>query len=173
LVGFNLFLRKEFEMVILQIISSILLGVLLMNMLAKTRPLMAARLPGKSHTVIPLSLIAKIWLHRSSLLALLTGSVFGVLAGWLPLNIAEMVGIFALVILLMPMQFTITSQGVGVGRASFYPWSDFSGFKVKKSSIDLSHPSQFGRLTLFVKPAEMNNVLKYIEHHIKVSTLNA
>jgi hypothetical protein len=159
-------------MVILQVVSNILIAIMLMNMLAKARPLLRVPMPGKTHAMIPAGLVSKLFIYRFSLSTLLTGCVFGVTAGWLPLNIAEMVGVFVVVILLMPMQFTFTSQGVGIGKASFYPWSDFSGFKAKGSRLELAHPSKFGRLMLFIKPAEMGAVLRHVAQHIKIQSSN-
>lgn len=160
-------------MVILQIIGSLLIVFLLMSMLAKARPLMRLNMPGKTLQTIPLGFLPKFQLHRSSLLALLTGCVFGVVAGWLPLNIAEMVGAFALVILIVPMQYTITTKGIGVGQVVFHPWSEFSGFKTGKRSLELANSDPLGRLTLFIKPAEVDSVLQYVERHVKVQSSNS
>ncbi len=159
-------------MAILQMISFFLIAVLLLSMMAKARPWKKVEMPGKTLQTIPLGFLPRMLTHRSSLMALLTGCVLSVAAGWLPLNIAGMVISFALVVLLMPMQYTLTTQGVAVGNGIFHPWSDFSGFKAGKSSLQLANPSISGRLTLFVKPAEMDNVLKYVQRHVKVRSSN-
>ncbi len=153
-------------MIILQMISFLLIALLLMSMMAKARPWKKLSMPGKTLQTVPLGFLSRLRTHRSNLMALLTGCVFGLLAGWLPLNIAAMVGAIALVVVLMPMRYTLTTKGVAVGEMSFRPWSDFSGFKANQTSLELAHPSSFGRLTLFIKPAEIGNVLKYIERHI-------
>jgi hypothetical protein len=153
-------------MFILSIIGYIMIALLLMSMLAKARPKIKDPMPGKALTNLSMGLPSRFQLHRSSLLALLTGIVFGVLTGWLPLSTAAIVGAFAVITILLPMRYTFTTKGVGVGEGIFYPWSDFSGFVVKGSSLKLDHPSLFGRLTLFIKPAEMNNVLQYVERYV-------
>ena len=153
-------------MAILQTLSFIMIAVLLLNMMAKARPWKKLSMPGKPLQTIPLGFLSRLRTHGSSLMALLTGCALGLLAGWLPASIAAMVGAFALVILFMPMRYTLTTKGVAVGEMSFRPWSDFSGFKAHKASLELAHPSFLGRLTLFVRPAEMDNVLKYVERHI-------
>ena len=76
-------------------------------------------------------------------------------------------------ILLIPMRYTLTTKGVAVGDGIFRSWSDFSGFKAGKTRLQLAASSKFGRLTLFVKPAEMDNVLKYVERYIKVQSSNS
>jgi len=157
---------------ILQLVTFILIAVLLMSMMAQARPWKKTPPPGKPLQSIPVGFLPRVLTYRSSLLALLTGCVFAILAGWLPLNMAAIVASFALVILLMPMRYTLTTKGVAVGDAMFRPWSDFSGFKAGKSKLELANPSKFGRLTLFVKPAEMDNVLKYVERHVKVQSSN-
>jgi len=158
---------------ILQIISSILMIFLLMSMMAKARPFRKLQMPGKPLHTLPVGLQSKILIHRSSLMALLTGCIFGVLGGWLPLSIAQMIVFFTVAILIFPMKYTLTTKGVAVGNAFFHSWSDFSGFSAGKSSLKLAHPDSFGRLTLSVKPAEMGNVLKYVERHIKVQSSNS
>jgi hypothetical protein len=87
--------------------------------------------------------------------------------GWLPISTAGTVGTLALFTIFLPMQFTFTTQGVRLGDGIFYPWHDFSGFIAKEKSLELTHPSFFGRLTSFVQPAEMTNVLQYVERYVR------
>jgi hypothetical protein len=155
-------------MLFLQIATFIMLALLLLSMMAKARPWAKAPLPGKPLQTISLGFLSRLLAYRSSLLALLSGCLLATLAGWLPLNLAAMIAAFALVILLIPMRYTLTSQGIAVGDGIFRSWSDFSGFKAGKSSLQLAAPSNFGRLTLFVKPAEMDNLLKYAQRYIKI-----
>lgn len=159
-------------MMIIQVISFMFIGLLLMSMMAKVRSYRKPVLPGKVLQTVPLGFLPKVLLHRSALLALVTGMVFGVVGGWMAPNLAALTILFALGILLMPMRYTLTTKGVAVGQGTFYEWGDFSGFKVGKSSLELAHPSLFGRLTLFVKPTEIDNVLKYVQRHVRVSSSN-
>jgi hypothetical protein len=160
-------------MLFLQIATFIMLALLLLSMMAKARPWAKAPLSGRPLQTIPLGFLFRLLAYRSSLLALLTGCALSYLAGWLPLNLAAMVAAFALIILLVPMRYTLTTQGIAVGDGIFRPWSDFSGFKAGKSSLQLAGASNFGRLTLFVKPAEMDNVLKHAQRHIKIQSSNS
>ena len=73
-------------MVILTLIGYIMIALLLMSMLAKARPKIKEPAPGKALKTIPMGLPSRFQLHRSSLLALLTGIVFGVITGWLPIE---------------------------------------------------------------------------------------
>jgi hypothetical protein len=153
-------------MVILSYIGYIMIALLLMSMVAKARPKVKEPAPGKALKSIPMGLPSRFLLHRSTLFALLTGIMFGVVAGWLPLSMAGIIGVVAVITLLLPMHYTFTTKGVAVGEGIFYPWRDFSGFIAKGSSLRLDHPSLFGRLTLFIKPAEMGSVLKYVELYV-------
>jgi hypothetical protein len=157
---------------ILQVLSSLLMIFLLMSMMAKARPFRKLHMPGKPLHTLPVGFQSKLQMHRSSLMALLTGGVFGVAGGWLPLNIVQMFALFTLAILIFPMKYTLTTKGVAVGNAVFHSWSDFSGFSAGKSSLKLAHPDSFGRLTLSVKPAEMPSVLKFVERHIAIPSTN-
>ena len=152
---------------ILTLISYLLIALLLMNMLAKARPRITEALPGKRLKRLPMGLVSRFQMQRSSLLALLMGLVFGMATGWLPASTAVIVGGLAILTVLLPMQYIFTTQGIGLGEGVFYPWRDFSGFVAGEKRLELTHPSAFGKLTLFVKPAEMTSVLSYVERYVK------
>jgi hypothetical protein len=153
-------------MVILSYIGYIMIALLLMSMLAKARPKIKEPVPGKALKSIPMGLPSRFLLHRSAFFALLTGIVFGIVTGWLPLSSAGIISAVAIVAIFLPMRYTFTTKGVAVGEGIFYPWKEFSGFIARGSRLKLDHPSFFGRLTLFIKPAEMGSVLKYVELYV-------
>lgn len=151
---------------ILPLISFALLAMILMSMLAKTRPYSKTVLPGKTLMVTIMSLLSKLWLHRFGLSALVTGLGFTSLAGWLPLYLVYMVAAFAMVILLMPMKMTLTSQGLALGDGIYRPWKEFTGIKQKGSSLQLQNKSVFSKIVLFINPEQNQQTFKYIENHI-------
>lgn len=153
----------------LPIISLILIALMLMNMLAKSRPISKAFLPGKTLKVVPLSILSRIWIHRFGLSALITGLVLSYLAGWLPVNLIGMIAAFALVIVLLPMRLILTSQGLGIGDSMYMPWNRFSGLKINKLSVELENASFLQRIVLFLRSQEKQEVLKLIENHIPAS----
>jgi hypothetical protein len=153
-------------MYILSLIGYIMIALLLMSMMAKARPRIKEPAPGKTLTNVPMRLASRFQLQRSSFMALVTGVVFGLLAGWLTWSSAGIVMAIALTTVLLPMRYTFTTKGISLGDAAFYPWNGFSGFTTKGSSLKLNHPSFFGRLTLFMKPAEMSTVLTYVERYV-------
>jgi hypothetical protein len=152
---------------VLTLISYLLIALLLMNMMAKARPRVQGPMPGKKLKTLPMGFVSRFQLQRSSLLALLMGIVFGTATGWLSISTAGIVVVLALITTILPMHYTFTSQGVGLGNGIFYRWQDFSGFIAKEKRLDLTHPSFFGRLTLFVKPADMTSVLQYVERYVR------
>lgn len=154
----------------LTFISYLLIVLLLMNMMAKARPRGKEAMPGKKLQSLPMGFLSRIQLHRSSLLALLVGIVFGIGTGWLPFSTAAIVGGLALLTIFLPMQYTLTTKGVALGTGIFYPWNEFSGFVAKEKSLQLTHPSFFGRITLFVKPADMTHVLQHVQRYVRTST---
>ena len=156
----------------LPLISFVLLAMILMSMLAKTRPYSKTALPGKTLIVTPLSILSKLWLHRFGLSALITGLAFTSLAGWLPINMVYLVAAFALVILLMPMKMTLTSQGLALGDGIYRPWKEFSGVKQNKARLELINRSLFTRVVLFLNPARNQQTLKLIENHIPANLRN-
>lgn len=150
----------------LSLIGYLMIILLLMSMLAKARPKIKEPAPGKALKTLPMGLPSRFQLHRSSLLALLTGILFGVFTGWLSIDSAAIIGVIAVITIFLPMRYTFTTKGIALGEGMFYPWSDFSGYMAKGSSLKFDHPSFFRRLTLFIKPAEMNNVLEYVERYV-------
>ncbi len=154
-------------MYILSLIGYVMIALLLMSMLAKARPRIKEPAPGKALKNLPMGLSSRFQVQRSSFMALLTGIVFGVVTGWLPLSMAGIVAAVALTTIFLPMRYTFTTKGISVGDGAFYPWNGFTGYVAKGSSLKLDHPSFFGRLTLFIKPAEMNNVLEYVERYVR------
>ena len=151
----------------LSLIGYVMIGLLLMSMMARARPRIKEPAPGKPLKNIPMGLASRFLLQRSSFLALATGLVFGLLTGWINLSTAGIVTAIALTTILLPMRYTFTTKGISVGDGAFYPWKGFSGFAATEARLKLNHPSLFGRLTLFVKPAEMGNVLEYVERYIR------
>jgi hypothetical protein len=151
----------------LTLMSYLLIALLLMNMMAKARPRVKDPMPGRKLKTLPMSFASRFQLQRSSLFALLLGVAFGTSTGWLPVSTAGIVGVLAMVTILLPMQYTFTTQGVGLGKGIFYRWKDFSGFVAKAKRLDLTHSSFFGRLTLFVKPADMSYVLQCVEQYVR------
>ena len=154
-------------MFVLSLIGYIMIALLLMSMLAKARPKIKEPAPGKALKTLPMGFLSRFQLHRSSLFALLTGIIFGIVTGWLPLSFAGIVGAIAIITIFIPMRYTFTTKGVALGDGMFYPWNGFSGFVANGSRLKFNHPSLFGRITLFVKPAEMNNVLETVERYVK------
>jgi hypothetical protein len=126
---------------ILTFISYAMIALLLMNMMARARPRVKQAMPGKKLQTLPMGVLSRVQLQRSSLLALLMGTVFGVSTGWLPFSTAAIVGAIALLTVFLPMQYTFTTKGVALGAGIFYPWNEFSGFVAREKSLELRHPS--------------------------------
>ncbi|HND49345.1 MAG TPA: hypothetical protein PLL95_12340, partial [Anaerolineales bacterium] len=122
---------------------------------------------GKALKSLPMGLASRFRLQRSSIMALLTGIVFGVVTGWLSLSTAGIVIAVALATIFLPMQYTFTTKGIALGQGMFYPWSDFSGFTSKGSTLQFERSSVFGGLTVSIASTEVDTVLKYAERYIE------
>lgn len=151
----------------LSIVGYIMIALLLMNMMAKARPQIKEPMPGKALKSLPMGLASRFRLQRSSIMALLTGIVFGVVTGWLSLSTAGIVIAVALATIFLPMQYTFTTKGIALGQGMFYPWSDFSGVTTKGSALQFERSSVFGGLTVSIASTEVDTVLKYAERYIE------
>jgi hypothetical protein len=157
-------------MMILALFGYLLIAMILMAMLARTRPYRRMEVPGRILAAYPLTLWQKILFHRSSLMALGFAVFFGSVFQWLPNPFGWMIAAFAGVILLMPMQYRLTTDGVAFGEAAFRPWSEFTGVAADTKGLRLDHPSRFGRLTLPVPPARMDNVITQVRRHLSTTS---
>ena len=153
-------------MFILPFISFILIALLLMMMFAKVRPWGKVQPPGKVLKTVPMGWQARVQVHRSTLLALGFVLVFGTTTGWLPTSLAFMIGAFSLVMLLIPMRYTFTSQGVAIGEAMFRAWDEFTGIRTLSNRVELQHPQWIGRLTLFVDPGQLESVTEKVSRKL-------
>ncbi len=144
---------------LLPLLNVILIAVLIMFMLTQAHPWFRAKTSGKVLKSVALSFWQRVRFHRNSLLALAMGITLGLAGGWLPPRLGLFAAGFALAILVLPMSYTFTTQGIAVGTAIFRPWEEFSHIHRKPSGVILEHSSFFGRLTLFIKPAELDSVL--------------
>jgi hypothetical protein len=160
-------------MPLLPILSFAMLAMLLMNMLAKTRPYSKTNLTGKTLKVMPLSLLSRVWVHRFGLSAMITGLALVYLTGWLPTSLIGMMAAFALVIVLMPMKLTLTSQGLALGESTSLHWNEIKQLKIKKSSLELEQSSFLRRIKLFLKPGDKEQIAQLIVHHIPAALPNA
>ncbi len=145
-------------------------GVILVTMLVKARPFVRVTLPGKVLAKVPLNFWQKIMVHRVSLYSLGAVLILGLLAGWVSGLFEWIMLIVAFAILLLPMNYTFTTQGVAVGDAIFRTWDEFVGYDVRGSHIVLQHPSPFSSLTLFVTSVEREKVLTYITRRIQTKS---
>jgi hypothetical protein len=150
-------------MFIFPLFSFLLLILLLTSMMAKAKPWRKLEKPGKTLKTLPMGLWARIQIHRSALLAIGFALAFGLSAGWMQPSLGFIIGAFTVVMLFLPMQYTLTSEGVALGESNFRAWSEFSGMRALKGQVVLDHPQWLGRLTLFVNPSEMESVTKKIK----------
>jgi hypothetical protein len=146
----------------LSLISLILIGVLLMTMLTRAHPWIKAHQEGKVLKTVRLSVLQRLLIHQRTLLALVMGITLGLVLGWLPTSLAVFASVIAIAIVFLPMQYTFTTKGVSVGQAIFRPWKEFTGIVPRRNRVIMDHPSYLGRLTLFIKPAEIDSVLVQI-----------
>ena len=156
----------------LPILSFAMLAMLLMNMLAKTRPYKKTNLTGKTLKVLPLTFLSRVWVHRFGLSAMLTGLTLVYFTGWLPTSLIGMMAAFAVVIVLMPMKLTLTSQGMALGESTSLKWNEVKQLKIKKSSLELEQSSFIRRVKLFLKPEEKQQIAKLIANHIPAALPN-
>lgn len=141
-------------------------GLILITMLVKARPFIRAQKPGQVMATVKLNIWQKMMVHRYSLYALGIVLVLGLLAGWLNGPMEWVIIVLTFAILLLPMQYTFTTQGIAVGDTIYRPWNEFSGYNIRGAQITLQHPAPLANLTLFVTTVEREKVIGFITRRI-------
>jgi len=156
------------RMIILTWVSFLLLVMLLMSMIAKAKPFMRHPIPGKFIRKMPMSFWARVQFQRPALVAIVFGTGFGVAAGWLPGNAAFMLGAMVGVVMIMPMDYTFTTEGVAFGGGVFYRWNEFTGVRKQQSRVFLETPKAMRNMTLHLNPVEMSQIFGKLKGYPKL-----
>jgi hypothetical protein len=142
-------------------------GFILVTMLVKARPFIPTGKPGQVLATIKLNFWQKLMVHRVSLYSLGIVIILGLFAGWLNSAMEWITLALAFAILLLPMKYTFTSQGIAVGDAIYRPWNEFNGYQIRGAQVTLRHPAPFANLTLFVTSVEREKIVGFITRRVR------
>jgi len=72
-------------------------------------------------------------------------------------------------LLVVPQRYQFTSAGISPNRASFQPWSAFTGWRARGSVIWLNRGGRFGTMKLYLGRDERDEALKIIRRHVRAA----
>jgi hypothetical protein len=123
----------------------LLFGSMLIVMLIRVVPPIGVRIEGKPVGRVTLGFRERVRLHRTNVYAIGAVLLLVSATGGMPL-IGEL-GVIAAVlgILAIPTRYILTDRGIALNRTVFRPWTDFDGFRVLSSGLELEPVTGHGR----------------------------
>ena len=156
----------------MNLLGSGLLLVMLAIMAAKTAPALSTRISGSTILDVPLRPVFKLLSQRTNIIAIFAVLILGsgfVGARWIPHGLF----LFALVamagLLCVPAHYRFTDEGVSPNRATFRPWSQFSGWASSGNVVYLKGPSRLSSLKLYVAEKDRDDVIRVVKRHLKTA----
>jgi hypothetical protein len=115
----------------------LLFACMLMIMLMRVVVPIGAKIDGKPVSEIKLDFHERLLLQRFNIYAIGAVLLLATLTGVLPGIWEIIVVLAACATLMIPARYVITSRGIALNNVTYYPWSDFTAFGVKRRSISL------------------------------------
>jgi hypothetical protein len=151
------------------VLGTVLVLSMLAFMAARAVPPMATLPRGKLQLQVTLPLVLRVLDQRVNILAMLAVLILGSgLVGerW----ISHELFLFALIatagVVLFPKRYRFTTEGVSPNRATFRPWSEFTGWRHSGNVIRLESADRFGSLSLYVAATDCDAVKQVIGRHL-------
>lgn len=115
----------------------LLLSCMLVIMLMRIRVPIGAKVVGKTVGEVRLNFRERLLLQRMNIYAIAIVLISTAVTGQLH-TLWELLVIFtAMAILLMPVRYIITSEGVAMNNVVFRQWDEFTGFEIKRRGVRL------------------------------------
>ena len=126
-----------------------------------------AKIRGQPLKTVSLSFMERALMQRVNVYALgvvlLLTTVTGVIATTWELSVV----MFAFGILLLPVRYVITTEGVAVNNVVFRPWDEFTGYVEGRRGIRLTGQPGTRSLTLSLLPGKQQEVLPTLRRCLK------
>jgi hypothetical protein len=129
-----------------------------------------AKVEGKPLGVITLSFRERLLVQRTNLYLIGIVVLIGVLGGFLtgPLEMVALLATFA--VLLIPVRYRITSQGIALNNVVFRSWTDFRGYREERGSVVLDAVEGQRKFRIHVLGAHRDAALKATGRFLARST---
>ena len=84
-----------------------------------------------------LSLLGRLRMHAGPALIVLALAVGGWAVGWVPVEAVRLAAAAIAVLLALPTRYTLTTEGIAVGRTPFRRWMEFGGVARRQGGVRL------------------------------------
>ncbi|WP_322802420.1 hypothetical protein [Thermoflexus sp.] len=125
--------------------------------------------PGRLLLEVPLGWRERWRWHRKNLYALAILILLGALGGWLPLLGQGMIAGFALLVLLLPLRYRFTEEGVALNNVFFRRWEEFRAYRAEPWGIRLEGAGP--PCALYLPPEARNQVQALVGARLRYAPL--
>ena len=150
-------------------ITGLLAAILIIAMLgiaaSRNAGPIAAATPGERLLEVRLGLLFRALSQRVNIMAVLIVLAIGSGAfgdTWISPALFTFAVIALVGIVLVPARYVFTTQGVSTNRATFRPWSDFSGWTESGSIFGLHADGRFSSVRLYVNGSDHDAVKRVL-----------
>ncbi len=121
--------------------------------------------PGRLLLEVPLGWRERWRWHRKNLYALAILILLGALGGWLPLLGQGMIAGLALLVLLLPLRYRFTEEGVALNNVFFRRWEEFRAYRAEPWGIRLEGAGP--PCALYLPPGARNQVQALVDARLR------
>lgn len=144
----------------------LLIGFMLIVMLMRVVVPIGQRLEGRPLGEVRLGLLQRFQWQRTNMYATGLVLLLGTWGGWLSGALEAMVLIAVFAILLMPVRYIFTTDGVAVNNVIFRHWDEFASFRVQGGRINLEDLAGRKAFTLFIAPRDQTEVIRLLQRRL-------
>ena len=114
-----------------------LFGAMLIVMLLRIAPPIGVRIDGEPVGKVTLSMRERVRLQRTNIYAIGAMLLVTALAGNIPLFVEVIVIAGVLAILMIPVRYVLTTEGLALNRTVFRHWTEFRGVEADAAGVKL------------------------------------
>lgn len=143
------------------------LGTLFVLMLLRVVVPIGLRIEGQLLERVPLSFRERLLLQRNSIYAIGAVLLLGAVGGWLSTILELMAILGAFVILMIPAEYVLTSEGIGLNHTVFRRWEEFREYRHQGVKLELLPRDGERSFTLYIPTRSQGQVIKILKRHLK------
>jgi hypothetical protein len=143
-----------------------LLGLMLILMLMRVFLPIGQKVQGRQIKEVRLSLRERLLVQRFNIYAIGAVLLLGALGQWVSPLLEVMVILLAFAIVMIPVKYILTNEGVALNNALFRRWDEFGDFHLRGVRVQLVGRGTLGGFTLYVPSREQSDVLKVLKREV-------
>ena len=143
-------------------IAPLLCGMMLIVTLMRVAVPVGQRVTGDLLGTVPLGYRERLRLQRTNIYLLGVALLLGTLGGWMRAPINLIVVLAAFVIVSIPVQYTLTTEGIARNRVVFRRWEEFARYDERRGSVLLVGRDGAANFSLLLADAQHAAALRLL-----------